>query len=156
MSDPSEPTRSTDHDPRSEHGGATVDTSNPEPMMHQMLVLDTGEPARWVAAHLGLDTFTRIPQPGDRPLVVVISEAAEVEALAEVEDRSWIGCAVAWRLPERALKRLYELRLSVLVGRPTTAEVITAYEYPPDEAQLSADRSTASRLETIEALLGDG
>ena len=122
----------------------------------QMLLLDTGEDARRIADHLGFTTKRDLPVPGDPPVVVVVSESAEVDALAEVEDRSWIGCVIAWRLPERALERLYELRLSVFVGLPTTEDVIMAVEYPPDETKVSEDRSLASRLATIEALLGDG
>jgi hypothetical protein len=121
-----------------------------------MLVLDTGDAARWLAQQLEFSTRSTLPAPGDPPVVVVISETAEVDALAEVEDRSWIGCVVAWRLPERALERLYELRLSVFVGLPTAEDVINAFEYPPDENRVSEDRSLASRLATIEALLGDG
>jgi hypothetical protein len=121
-----------------------------------MLVLDTGEAARLIADHLGFSTQSELPIPGDPPVVVVISESAEVDALGEVEDRSWIGCVVAWRLPEGALERLYELRLSVFVGLPTAEDVINAFEYPPDENKVSEDRSLASRLATIEALLGDG
>lgn len=122
----------------------------------QMLVLDTGEAARVIADHLGFSTQSQLPIPGDPPVVVVISESAEVDALGEVEDRSWIGCVVAWRLPEAALARLYELRLSVFVGLPTSEDVVNAFEYPPDESKVSEDRSLAFRLATIEALLGDG
>jgi hypothetical protein len=121
-----------------------------------MLVLDTGEASQWLAEHLGFATRNTLPLPGDPPVVVVVSEASEVDALAEVEDRSWIGCVVAWLLPEGALERLYELRLSVFVGLPTAEDVIMAFEYPPDETKVSEDRSLASRLATIEALLGDG
>ncbi|MUH52044.1 MAG: hypothetical protein F2789_12630 [Actinobacteria bacterium] len=119
-------------------------------------VLDSGSAAREVALLLGLAIQDRLPVPGDPPVVVVVADKSEVDALAEVEERSWIGCTVAWQLPEAALGRLYELGVAVFVGLPTIEQIVHATEYPLDPNEVSVARAVASRLATIESLLGDG
>jgi hypothetical protein len=116
-------------------------------------VLNEGEPAREVAKQLGLELQDILPLVGDKPVVVVVSEPAEVLALLEVENRSWIGCVIAWQLPEASVELLFELGVTVFVGLPKLQQVLTAMEYLPDADVLGEARSLAGRLATIEALL---
>lgn len=84
-------------------------------------VLDVGEPAREVARQLGLELQGALPEPGERPVVLVVSEPSEVDTLVDVENRAWIGCVVAWQLPEESVERLYQLGVSVLLGCQSSA-----------------------------------
>lgn len=119
-------------------------------------VLDVGEPAREVARQLGLELQGALPEPGERPVVLVVSEPSEVDTLVDVENRAWIGCVVAWQLPEESVERLYQLGVSVFVGLPVVSELLHAIEYLPDANEVVAARSFAARLATIEKLLTDG
>ena len=116
-------------------------------------VLNEGEPAREVAKQLGFELQDILPLVGDKPVVVVVSEPAEVHALLEVENRSWIGCVIAWQLPEASVELLFQLGVTVFVGLPKLQQVLTAMEYLPDADVLGEARSLAGRLATIEALL---
>lgn len=119
-------------------------------------VLASSATATMVAQRLGLLTCEEVPPPGAAPVVVVLADAAEVHALAELGDRSWVGCAIAWHLPEEALHRLYDCGVPVFVGLPSIDQVIQTSEYPPADDEIRSARSVASRLATIEALLGAG
>lgn len=116
-------------------------------------VLDVGEPAREVANQLGLEIQSALPEPGERPVVLVVSEPSEVDTLLDVENRAWIGCIVAWQLPEESVERLYQLGVSVFVGLPVISELLHAIEYLPDANEVIESRSFAARLATIEKLL---
>ncbi len=116
-------------------------------------VLDVGEPAREVARQLGLEIQSSLPEPGERPVVLVVSEPSEVDTLLDVENRAWIGCIVAWQLPEESVERLYQLGVSVFVGLPIISELLHAIEYLPDSNEVISSRSFAARLATIEKLL---
>ena len=116
-------------------------------------VLNEGEPAREVARRLGLELQDTLPLVGEKPVVVVVSESAEVHALIEVENRSWIGCVIAWQLPEASVELLFQLGVTVFVGLPELQQVFTAMEYSPDADALGEARSLAARLATIESLL---
>lgn len=118
-------------------------------------VLNVGEPSREVAMRLGLELQDTLPLAGDKPVVVVVSQPAETTALLEVENRSWIGCVIAWQLPEASVELLFQLGVTVFVGLPALQQVVTAIEYLPDDGALGEARSLAARLATIEALLDD-
>ena len=125
----------------------------PNEALAHVRVLDVGEPAREVARQLGLEIQSALPEPGERPVVLVVSEPSEVDTLLDVENRAWIGCVVAWQLPEESVERLYQLGVSVFVGLPDFSELLHAIEYLPDGADVVASRSFAARLATIEKLL---
>jgi hypothetical protein len=118
-------------------------------------VLNVGGPAREVARQLGLELQDNLPLPGDQSVVVVVSEPSEVDALLEAENCSWVGCIIAWHLPESSIERLFQLGVTVFVGLPLVKDVITAIEYLPDENALGDARSLSARLATIETLLAD-
>jgi hypothetical protein len=132
-----------------------LDDSFNETTVSDVRILNVGGPARDVASLLGLELQDTLPLPGDKPVVVVVSEPAEVDTLLEVENRSWIGCIIAWQLPEASIERLFQLGVTVFVGLPQVQQVMTAIEYLPDESALGEARSFAARLATIEALLTD-
>jgi hypothetical protein len=119
-------------------------------------VLASSQVAVDVAKRLGLSVCDAVPAPGEQPVVVVIAAEDEVTALADVQDRAWVWCTIAWRLPEAALRRLYDLGVPVFVGLPTLEQVVQAFEYPLSADEVSAARSAASRLATIEALFDGG
>jgi hypothetical protein len=125
----------------------------PNEALAHVRVLDVGEPAREVARQLGLEIQSALPEPGERPVVLVVSEPSEVDTLLDVENRAWIGCVVAWQLPEESVERLYQLGVSIFVGLPDFSELLHAIEYLPDGADVVASRSFAARLATIEKLL---
>lgn len=133
-------------------GDYTEDNFTNQSLAH-VRVLDVGEPAREVARQLGLEVQSALPQPGERPVVLVVSEPSEVDTLLDVENRSWIGCIVAWQLPEESVERLYQLGVSVFVGLPVVGELLHAIEYLPDANEVIASRSFAARLASIEKLL---
>ena len=85
--------------------------------------------------------------------MLVVSEPSEVDTLLDVENRSWIGCIVAWQLHEESVERLYQLGVSVFVGLPVVGELLHAIEYLPDANEVIASRSFAARLASIEKLL---
>jgi hypothetical protein len=132
-----------------------LDESFNETAVSDVRILNVGGPAREVARQLGLELQDTLPLPGDKPVVVVVSEPAEVDTLLEVENRSWIGCIIAWQLPEASIERLFQLGVTVFVGLPLVKHVMTAIEYLPDENALGDARSFSARLATIEALLTD-
>ena len=117
------------------------------------VVLDTGEVAQGVAQALGLATQRRLPVPGERPVLLVISEPAEIDALIDLADRTWIGAIVAWQLPEAVLERVYEFDVAVFVGMPTLGAVVQSFEYPVPADRVAADRLLTGRLAALEALL---
>lgn len=116
-------------------------------------VLDVGEPSREVAQLLSLETQSTLPKPGERPVVLVVSDPTEVDTLLDVEDQSWIGCVIAWRLPEESVERLFQLGVSVFVGLPPVEDLLRAIEYLPDRDEAASFRSYAARLSVIEKLL---
>jgi len=118
-------------------------------------VLNVGGPAREVARQLGLELQDNLPLPGDQSVVVVVSEPSEVDALLAAENCSWIGCIIAWHLPEYSIERLFQLGVTVFVGLPLVKDVITAIEYLPNEDALGDARSFSARLATVETLLTD-
>ena len=67
----------------------------PNEALAHVRVLDVGEPAREVARQLGLEIQSALPEPGERPVVLVVSEPSEVDTLLDVENRAWIGFAVS-------------------------------------------------------------
>ena len=117
------------------------------------VVLDTGEVAQGVARALGLSTQRRLPVPGERPVLLVISDPAEIDALNDLADRTWIGAIVAWQLPESTLERVYEFDVAVFVGMPAFGAVVQSFDYPMPPDQVAADRLLAGRLAALEALL---
>lgn len=117
-------------------------------------VLDSGPVAASLAASLGLSTRSRVPAVGEPPVVVVVADAPEVDELVALDDPWWIGCIVAWHLPESHLVRLYEAGLNVLVGLPTLAELLTAVDYPATAERHGEARRVAERLATLERALG--
>ena len=135
--------------------GIFAETSFKDALINDVRVLDVGGPAREVARQLGLETQDNLPLPGEKPVVVVVSEPSEVDTLLEVENRAWIGCIIAWHLPEISIERLFQLGVTVFVGLPLVKDVITAIEYLPDEVALSEARSYAARLGTLEEMLND-
>lgn len=116
-------------------------------------VLDVGEPSREVAQLLSLETQSTLPKPGERPVVLVVSDPTEVDTLLDVEDQSWIGCVITWRLPEESVERLFQLGVSVFVGLPPVEDLLRAIEYLPDRDEAASFRSYAARLSVIEKLL---
>ncbi len=118
-------------------------------------VLDVGEPSREVASLLGLETQSALPEPGERPVVLVVSDPTEVDTLLDVEDHAWIGCVIAWQLPEESIERLYQLGVSVFVGLPPVDDLLRAIEYLPDRNEAATARSYAARLAVIEKLLSN-
>ncbi len=135
--------------------GIFAETSFKDALINDVRVLDVGEPAREVARLLGLETQDNLPLPGEKPVVVVVSEPAEVDTLIEVDNRAWIGCIIAWHLPEISIERLFQLGVTVFVGLPLVKDVINAIEYLPDEAAQSQARSYAARLGTLEEMLNE-
>ena len=116
-------------------------------------VLDSGDIARAVADLLGCTLRSTLPVAGEPPVLVVAGEEDEVEALGDVEDRSWIGGVVAWMLPEASIVRLYELGLPVIVGLPHLDEVVRRMDYPTGAEEREALRRRAERLAVVEMLL---
>lgn len=117
-----------------------------------MSLLGDGPLHQELARQLGLGITTR-PDASGTPLVVVAEQASDVQAI--VRAKAWLPIAaiIAWRLPESALLRLFDLDTLVFIGLPNPEAFHTIVADGPNRAAMVEERRRTARLAAVEAAL---
>jgi hypothetical protein len=117
-----------------------------------MSLLGDGPLHQELARQLGLGVTSR-PDASGTPLVVVAEQASDVQAI--VRAKAWLPIAaiIAWRLPESALLRLFDLETPVFIGLPNPQAFHELVAKGADRASMADERRTTARLAAIEAAL---
>jgi hypothetical protein len=120
--------------------------------VQQMCLLGDGPLHLELARQLGIGTTTR-PDATGTPLVVVAEQASDVQAI--VRAKAWlpIVAIIAWRLPESALLRLFDLDTLVFIGLPNVDTFEAMVEAGPNRAAMVEERRRTARLAAVEAAL---
>ena len=113
-------------------------------------VLDTSPAARSVAAELGLEPIAPGMAGVDHPVVVVITEASQVAALAQLRAAHQILAFIAWNLTEGDVLRLLDGELPVFIGQPSLEELRALTWWGESRLPTDDDREVAARLAILE------
>jgi hypothetical protein len=117
-----------------------------------MSLLGDGPLHQELARQLGLAITSR-PDASGTPLVVVAEQASDVQAI--VRAKAWLPIAaiIAWRLPESALLRLFDLETPVFIGMPNALVFQASVANGADKAAMAEERRRTARLAAVEAAL---
>lgn len=87
------------------------------------------------------------------PLVVAVGDGQAIARLHTLMEQSRpVSAVIAWRLPEELLPRLLALDVPILMGIPTTEELLAAVNDGKDNIDRDVERDRAARLAVREAL----
>ena len=117
-----------------------------------MCLLGDGPLHQELARQLGIELTSR-PDASGTPLVVVAEQASDVQAI--VRAKAWLPIAaiIAWRLPESALLRLFDLETPIFIGLPNPTTFAAQVAKGVDRVAMAEERRLTARLAAVEASL---